>query len=590
MLEENSPSIHGRTKAAVHTLRFLAARKKAEVDDTRKNGQESAASRLAALPTLPPHSPRLGEMTNEEIRRATSLLAGCTFSDVTPGEATSSIMTALKGSQSDLTPVNVANAMITLASPQPGEKIIDPACGAGTLPGLCVARMTGEGNPHPRVTAQDKDHILVHMTKMLMTIAGAEDPNTKTTDSLAGVPEDDNGQGTFDVVLVHPPFGNKLTRNNRELLRKFTLGRRPGGADGETRQEQALQVLFIEAGLRMLRKGGRMAITLHDGVIGNPSCRYIWDYVDSVARVRAVISMPEETFAPEYTTKATMMLLEKQGERGKPVFMAVAHTAGRNRRGGSLVNTQESTLRKETDDQISAAAANFSNPPNTRRGFTVDESEIRDLNHIPTLYLAENRNQLQQLAKTGRFDMPTIGDLVKTGRLEISRGHAAKALPRELQEGIPFVRTSDVRDWAINWQPIMGVDPQEAEEFIRKQDLRPGDILLVCDGDSLIGQNAMVTPADGPMVIQGHLKKLRAKGDLDPHLLMFLINCSQVQQQFQEKIIAQATVGTLGKRLEEVVIPISKNPEDRDKMAGTAREIVDNLTQTTKAAKELMGI
>ena len=588
LLEKNQPTISRGTRAAVHTLRILAAKRLDETaDGTPTFDHETLARRIAALPESPAQGDAGKPITSDEMRQAASLLANCTITDANPEAATAAVLSALEGTGNGVTPINVAKAMVTLAQPQPNESVIDPACGSGTIPALCSARMRAQGDTRPRVTALDKDQVLVHMTSMLMSIAGNDAPNTRTTDSLADLWQPKNQQGTFDVVLLHPPFGNRMTRSGQDLLRHFTLSQRPEHAKKGTREEQALQVLFIEAGLRLLKPSGRMAITLHDGVIGNPGYQYVWDYVESVARIRSVISMPEETFAPEYNTKASLMLLEKDGEREKPIFMAIASTAGRDRRGRTLVNTNEKTLRTEADDEVPQAAANYANPPDTELGFTVPESEIMDRCHIPGMYRPETRNRLRQLAESGRFDMPTIADLVRDGQLEITQGDSPNTHPMEMGEGIPFIRTSDVRGWEMNWHPIMAVDHDEAQDLIRKQDLQPDDILLVCDGDSLIGRTAMVTTADGPMVIQSHIKKLRAKGKLNPHLLIFLLNCDEVQRQFREKIVAQATVSTLGKRLGEVVLPISRDPEMRQGQAGQARRIVDSYADSKRRMNEI---
>jgi len=67
--------------------------------------------------------------------------------------------------------------------------------------------------------------------------------------------------------------------------------------------KQPPQVLFIERCLQLLREGGRLGIVLPEGIFGNPSDRYIWEYISSVASVIGVVSLSQETFSQAHTLK-----------------------------------------------------------------------------------------------------------------------------------------------------------------------------------------------------------------------------------------------------------------------------------------------
>ena len=102
--------------------------------------------------------------------------------------------------------------------------------------------------------------------------------------------------GEFDVVLTNPPFGAKIPVVGRQLLGQYQLGRkwqRRGGwaVTPNLLDKQPPQVLFIERCIQLLREGGRMGIVLPEGVFGNPSDRYIWEYVSGVCSVTGVVSL-----------------------------------------------------------------------------------------------------------------------------------------------------------------------------------------------------------------------------------------------------------------------------------------------------------
>jgi len=52
-----------------------------------------------------------------------------------------------------------------------------------------------------------------------------------------------------------------------------------------------------------------MAIVLPDGIFGNPSYSYIWEYIQEETIILAVISLPPETFLPSTHTKTIILYL-----------------------------------------------------------------------------------------------------------------------------------------------------------------------------------------------------------------------------------------------------------------------------------------
>jgi len=125
--------------------------------------------------------------------------------------------------------------------------------------------------------------------------------------------------GTFDVVLTNPPFGAKIPVVGKELLNQYQLGHKWEKGEkwlqtNKLLDKQPPQVLFIERCLQLLREGGRLGIVLPEGIFGNPSDRYIWEYISSVASVIGVVSLSQETFQPSTHTKTSVLFLKKQPE------------------------------------------------------------------------------------------------------------------------------------------------------------------------------------------------------------------------------------------------------------------------------------
>jgi type I restriction enzyme M protein len=78
------------------------------------------------------------------------------------------------------------------------------------------------------------------------------------------------------------------------------------------------EVAFVNRCLEFLAPGGRLGIVLPDGVLANTSMQYIRDWILRWARLKAVVSLPQETFAPYGAgVKTSVIFLEK---REKPLI------------------------------------------------------------------------------------------------------------------------------------------------------------------------------------------------------------------------------------------------------------------------------
>ncbi|CAG8525648.1 29313_t:CDS:10 [Racocetra persica] len=116
--------------------------------------------------------------------------------------------------------------------------------------------------------------------------------------------------GKFNVLLTNPPFGSKIP------------------VRGGLKDQEAPQILFIERCLQFLKGGGRMAIVLPDGILGNNQLGYVRKLIMKKARIVAVIDLPKETFQPNTSTKTSILILRKTNKIPKdyPVFMGIAKT------------------------------------------------------------------------------------------------------------------------------------------------------------------------------------------------------------------------------------------------------------------------
>ena len=96
------------------------------------------------------------------------------------------------------------------------------------------------------------------------------------------------------------------------------------------------------------------------------------------------------------------------------------------------------------------------------------------------------------------------------------------------------------------------------EKYRVQQDLSAGDVLMVVDGRYRIGTTAILSRNNHRCVVQSHIViiKVHDRGVLGPYELLFALNLPFVKMRIRSLVFVQSTLGTLGKRLLELEIPI----------------------------------
>lgn len=525
------------------------------------------------------------------------------------------IGTAFRGGEGQFfTPRNVVQMIIDVLQPSSGERLIDPACGSGGFLAYALRHLEAKKGSNYSLVGIDKDAFLSKIARTYLALLGKDRHEVFCENSLAPLSSWDKttcrsaGLGSFDVVLTNPPFGAKIPVVGSELLGQYSLGhewlRTEEGlaCTKKVLDKQSPQVLFIERCLQLLKDGGRMGIVLPEGVFGNPSDKYIWEFIRRTANVIGVVSLAQETFQPSTHTKTSVLFLEKNKNARRPIFMGIAAKVGHNKNGKTthkLAKDGSPLLdldgKKIIDDELPAIAQNFNLARKNKLittgklGFTVPNDVIQDHVFIPEYYDPEIDSELKAIVATGEYELVAIGDLVKQRKIAIRRGNEIGSQHYGTGD-VPFVRTSDIVNWEIKIDPVKAVSDEVYEQYKEAQDIKEGDILFVNDGTFLIGRTAVVTGNDEKIIIQSHVRKLRVidTSFIDPYYLFYLLNSKIVRKQIDAKTFVQATISTIGNRLNEIVLPISKNIDKRKALASTTRSIIEAKAELRRKTLALM--
>lgn len=219
-------------------------------------------------------------------------------------------------------------------------------------------------------------------------------------------------------------------------------------------------------------------------------------------------------------------------------------------------------------------------------GFKMTLGAIRRGVFLPRYYNPEITARLADLRKT--HDLVVLGDLLAKKHIQVTTGDEIGKMAYGTGT-IPFVRTSDVSNGELKTDAKQGVSEDIYAEYGPSQDVRAGDILFVRDGTYLIGQVALVTESDLPLLYQSHLLKFRVKADspVSPWLLMACLSAPIIKRQIRAKQFTADIIDTVGDRFRELVLPV---PKVKAVAARIEREVKDLVAERSRLRDKIRKI
>ncbi len=551
------------------------------------------------------------KLQSYEISKASRDAIGDAFEQV--------MLPSLRGSQGQFfTPKNIVTTVVNILNPSENDLILDPACGTGGFLTNVLLREENH-NLSAKLFGIDKDAFLVKISRLYLALLDSSNSKVFCENSLE-IPDKWSSETqnnidfeTFDIIMTNPPFGVKIPIKDQELLKTYELGHKWSKENehdqwiktSDLHERQPPQILFIERCLRLLKKGGKLGIVLPEGVFGNPRDRYIIDYLLKNYKIHAIISCGHLAYMPHTHIKTSLLFIEKISppSTSYPIFVAVANRVGHDKNGKELYKLDETgKLEKDEkgnniiDDDFPTVVRNYQLFRDGKKltyslqGFVLRRDEIHDNILIPTYYNPEIKRKLQLYQKRG-YQLISIKELEEKKIISIKRGHEVGAKYYGTGK-IPFVRTSDLINLEINAEPLKQISEEVYLQYKKRQDIQGGDILIVNDGTFLIGRTAFITPDDERIVIQSHLKKIRVlKRDfLSPFLLLWALNTPVVVQQIRAKTFVQATISTLGDRLQEVILVIPSDKSEKERISKEFKTIITQKQQLKARYRELIKL
>lgn len=241
------------------------------------------------------------------------------------------------------TPRHIIRFMVEMLEPKPTETIGDPACGtAGFLVGVMQYLLEKYSSPKGIYVAEsgekvytgdklepywkhihndmfhgfDFDSTMLRIASMNLMLHGVDNPDIHYQDTLSNsFPEKfaKQASGGFDVILANPPFKGSLDAEDvhSSLTQKV--------------KTKKTELLFVALILRMLKKGGRSATIVPEGVLFGSSNAHVAlrKMLVDENQLEAVISLPSGVFKPYAGVSTAILVFTKGGETDHVFFYDV---------------------------------------------------------------------------------------------------------------------------------------------------------------------------------------------------------------------------------------------------------------------------
>jgi len=173
-------------------------------------------------------------------------------------------------------------------------RVVDPACGEGAFLQEAARRF-----PEAELWGCDLDEGL----RAAWQEAGLTRPRAHLAvqDGLVDAPLFGLGAGTFDLVAGNPPYGFGVPR--------------PSGAE-------RVEALFLRRFVELARPGGWVAAVVPEGIAANVRSQRLRDWVLDRLTLRAVVALPEATFAATGTRARTAAVIGRKGRGAEDALLA----------------------------------------------------------------------------------------------------------------------------------------------------------------------------------------------------------------------------------------------------------------------------
>lgn len=494
-------------------------------------------------------------------------------------------------------------------------KVLDPACGTG---GFLVylmqdsLRRLQEKLDKREITKATFDSLVKQIkedvffgsdanegvaasAKMNMIIAGDGHTNIRHEDSLSIEAQNWNSlKPDCNIIITNPPFGtsegDSLTKDD---MSQYEVSSTKG------------QYLFLQKMIACTVIGGEICTVIDEGLLNTDSGIELRKYILQSCKLRAVISLPSETFKPnKINVRSSVLYMEK---RESPDLEFEDHYnicfcsldslgyigSGDKIRGFNLETLFDEIRTKVLDPKSGSPRSGYHWMAYDMDAVEVGKSKTARLDY--KFWDISVRSQINNLLSHGK---PTIKDLNMIPTIR-GRSPAADSYVDE-SDGYAIVikAGSNISKFGtLITQNSDWIEKATFDEFLTKSEeevtnlnlIQKGDVLLASTGDGTLGK-CCVYDADYPAIADGHVTIIRVDTNvIDPYYL-----ADYLRKGFGAVQINRLYTGSTGlieltpDQVDCIVIDTLEDVKGQRSLSAQVRNLEKQYSQKISEAEELL--
>ena len=516
----------------------------------------------------------------------------------------------------------IVKAMVEMANPQIGEKVLDPAGGSGGFVTAAfrhirqaVLESTSPKSPQrERQLDTVKQNIflsevsprLVKLAKTAMLLNGdghsgmTQGNSLRPYESLDPWIQSRCNRGVPKVILTNPPFAGKgearitdpSILTNFEVAKYQTISKTTGQPTTEIMAHQSPELLFFERCIDWLAEGGRMGIVLPKAFLDTAQAMRAREMLFEQAYLDAVVTLHKDSFQPDTGVRTCVIFLTKKTEEQKnqedsdyDIYMAVSQKVGQTSEGEPIFVMDDAGMpTTKLDHDLGEIVSDYADfkmgklVPSQYR-YSIKRSQIDGRININPQFYSPHLNE--SIATIRRFDDVEGWSVTTLGQLE--KGISIFKGPRLKTENVIVKEPSDGTNVVGYFTPSsMLQDKRDSAKYIdlakaSKKQLRDFDVVTVHQGDLLltrsgsIGRVAYVSSVmDGQIVSDDMIRVRIPSSNVRSYVAAFLLSDNAQAQMLMNEY------GSVQQHLEpshvrDLLIPVPENWEEDDAAGLIAR-------------------
>ena len=526
------------------------------------------------------------------------------------------------------TPTTLTEFIVDILNPRFGQYVMDPACGSADFLTAAFRRGSRQWADHASsIGGADVSPEAVQVAVLNMILNGDGKSNIQCEDSLAKIQANSE---TCDIVVCNPPFGKRIVEKRKEVLANFDLGHvwlHVGDAwikTSSVMESQESGILFAEVCVKLLRPGGRLALVVPNGYLGNRSSKYhmLRDWLLRHCKLSVLVALPRFTFKGSGAdVSASVLFCEKRGipldradesedyEFAVEIIDRVGWTTG-DKRGTPTYkqDLSDGTFELDENDQLildsdfPGILASIRNSDAVEFygwlsdgvevdekvdpiGWTVPVSQITSESYL-TLDPKRYSRKFAEVHKAiiGRAYFK-IGDVVEY--LDERKNSDGQRVRMSADKVYRYVEISDAETGTYRWTQRPGWDlPDRARHFAE-----PGDIYVGGIWNSVRKWFMTGADASGAVVTNG-MHRMRMRPGCEEKLLDLVVGLCSEAYGVQMRALARGSDGLAEISREDaasVVLPLIEDAKARAEIQPFVNQLLQGFTSVEAKVSSMLA-